>query len=676
MKTSTRSQLANAIRALSMDAIEKANSGHPGAPLGMADIAEVVWNDFLHHNPVNPHWVNRDRFILSNGHGSMLLYSLLHLSGYELTLEDIQSFRQLHSKTAGHPECDLVPGVETTTGPLGQGIGNGAGMALAEKMLADTFNRGDLKPVDHFTYVFMGDGCLMEGVAHEAVSLAGTLGLGKLIVCWDDNNISIDGEVGAWFSEDVPARFEACGWQVIRDVDGHNPDAVKGAVAEAKIQTLKPTLICCKTIIGFGSPGKGGTSACHGAPFGPEEIEATRKQLNWPHAPFTIPEEIYKGWDARPKGAELEKDWNEMFSIYSKQYPDLAVELQRRLAGELPDSFSTLAEEFIAELEKEGKDLASRKSAQVALEKYAAYLPELLGGSADLTGSNLTNWSGTVPVEPGKPFIGNYIRYGVREFGMTAMMNGMALHGGFVPYAGTFLVFADYARNGIRMAALMKQRVIFILTHDSIGVGEDGPTHQPVEHVASLRLIPGLTLWRPADTVEAAVSWQQAIEKTDGPTCLILSRQTLPHNPRTSEQTTCISRGGYIVYGGKENPEAIIIATGSEVGVAVKAAALMGEKGHNVRVVSMVSVERFEEQEQKYRDTVLPPSVPTRVAIEAGSSMGWHKYVGSRGRVIGIDRFGKSAPGEVLFEYFGITVKNTVTVLSKIIAGHSAGAQG
>lgn len=668
MTTSTHRQLANAIRALSMDAIEKANSGHPGAPLGMADIAEVVWNDFLHHNPANPRWVNRDRFILSNGHGSMLLYSLLHLSGYELTLDDIQSFRQFDAKTAGHPECDLIPGVETTTGPLGQGISNGAGMALAEKILADTFNRGNLKPVDHFTYVFMGDGCLMEGVTHEAVSLAGTLGLGKLIVCWDNNNISIDGEVSAWFSEDVPARFEACGWQVIRDVDGHNPDAIKHAVVEARIQTLKPTLICCKTIIGFGSPGKGGTSACHGAPFGPEEIEAIRKQLDWPYAPFTIPEEIYKGWDAQSKGAALEKDWDEMYSSYSKQYPDLAVELQRRLAGELPDTFSAQAEAFIAELEKEGKDLATRKSAQGALEKYATVLPELLGGSADLTGSNLTNWSGTVPIEPGKPFIGNYIRYGVREFGMATMMNGIALHGGFIPYGGTFLVFADYARNGIRMASLMKQSVIFVLTHDSIGVGEDGPTHQPVEHMASLRLIPGLTLWRPADTVEAAVSWQQAIEKPDGPTCLILSRQILPHNPRTSEQTANIRRGGYVLFDSKERPDAIIIATGSEIGVAIKAATLLAEKGHVIRVVSMVSVEVFAAQSKEYRNTVLPPAVTARVAIEAGSSAAWHKYVGSRGRVIGIDRFGKSAPSDVLFDYFGITAKNTAVILSEILA--------
>lgn len=667
MVVPSRANLANAVRALSMDAIEKSRSGHPGAPLGMADIAEVVWNDFLNHNPGNPNWMNRDRFVLSNGHSSMLLYSLLHLSGYDLSIEDIKAFRQLNSRTAGHPEYGLTPGVETTTGPLGQGIGNGVGMALAEKILADTFNRGDLKIIDHFTYVFMGDGCLMEGVAQEVCSLAGTLGLGKLIACWDDNNISIDGEVSGWFTEDVPGRFEACGWHVVRDVDGHNPESVRGAMVEARAQTTKPSLICCRTIIGFGAPNKQGTSSCHGSPFGSEEIARARKQLNWPHDPFFIPKEICQAWDAREKGSELEDKWNQSFAEYCEKYPELGAELKRRVSGELPEIFADVAAEFIAGLEAEGKDLATRKASQAAIEKYASMLPEMLGGSADLTGSNLTNWSGTVNIEPGKSFTGNYIRYGVREFGMTAMMNGMALHGGFIPYSGTFLVFSDYARNGIRMAALMKQRMIFVLTHDSIGVGEDGPTHQPVEHVASLRLIPGVSLWRPADTVETAVAWEKALERTDGPSCLVLSRQTLPHHQKTPEQVANISRGGYVLADGGENPQAIIIATGSEVGLAMKATVLLEEKGHRIRVVSMPSVDVFEAQEQSYRDEVLPPTITARLVVEAGRSTGWYKYAGSNGRVIGMDCFGESAPGNILFDFFGFTPQKVAEAMLEII---------
>ncbi len=667
MVVPSRTRLANAVRALSMDAIERSRSGHPGAPLGLADIAEVVWNDFLNHNPANPNWINRDRFVLSNGHSSMLLYSLLHLSGYQLSIDDLKSFRQLHSKTPGHPEYGLTPGVETTTGPLGQGIGNGVGMALAEKILADTFNRGDLKIIDHFTYVFMGDGCLMEGVTQEACSLAGTLGLGKLIACWDDNNISIDGEVGDWFSEDIPARFEACGWHVVRDVDGHNPESVRLAMTEAQAYTSRPSLICCRTIIGYGAPGKQGTSSCHGSPFGPEEIIAVRKQLNWPHDPFVIPDEIYQAWDARKKGAELEDKWNGIFAEYCTQYPELGLELQRRIKGELSEFFAVIATEFIAGLERDGKDLATRKASQVALEKYGSMLPEMLGGSADLTGSNLTNWSGTVNIEPGKSFTGNYIRYGVREFGMTTMMIGMALHGGFIPYSGTFLVFSDYARNGIRMAALMKQRLILVLTHDSIGVGEDGPTHQPVEHVASLRLIPGLSLWRPADTVETAVAWQKAIERSDGPTCLVLSRQTLPHHQKNPEQVADISRGGYILADGGENPQAIIIATGSEVGIAMQAAAILDGQGHSVRVVSMPSLDVFEAQTQSYRDKVLPPAITARLVVEAGRSSGWYKYAGTNGRVIGMESFGESAPGDILFGFFGFTAERIVETVLTII---------
>ncbi len=652
----TRKQLANAIRALSIDAIEKAKSGHPGAPLGMADIAEVLWNDFMRHNPLNPKWIDRDRFVLSNGHASMLLYSLLHLTGYDVTIEDIKAFRQLHSKTAGHPEYGLCPGVETTTGPLGQGLANAVGMAIAEKILADTFNRGDLKIIDHYTYVFAGDGDLMEGVAHEAISLAGTLGLGKLIVFWDNNGISIDGEVKDWFSEDVPKRFEACGWHVINDVDGHNPDAIKEAIIEARNQTIKPTLICCKTIIGYGSPNKACKEVCHGSPLGEKEIELVRKQINWNYPPFVIPDEIYKAWDARQKGAQLEKEWNELFEEYRKHYPELAAEFLRRINGQLPENFSKEADDFIAKTQAEGKDMATRQSANLALEKYASIIPELIGGSADLTPSNLTAWSGSQAIKKCLPFTGkNYIHYGVREFSMAAIMNGIALHGGFIPYGGTFLVFSDYARNAIRLSSMMKQRVIYVFTHDSIGVGEDGPTHQPVEHITSLRLIPGLTVIRPADDVEAAVAWRQAIEKKDGPTCLVLSRQKVAHLKRKNEQIVDIYKGGYILYEPEVTPQAIIIASGSEVEIAIKAVDILKEKGIPIRVVSMPSVEIFESQEETYKQYVLPPQIKARVAVEAGSTLGWYKYVGCKGKVIGIDRFGESAPAKILYEYFGIT---------------------
>ncbi len=652
----TRKQLANAIRALSIDAVEKAKSGHPGAPLGMADIAEVLWNDFMKHNPLNPKWIDRDRFVLSNGHASMLLYSLLHLTGYDVTIEDIKAFRQFHSKTAGHPEYGLCPGVETTTGPLGQGLANAVGMAIAEKILSDTFNRGDLKIVDHYTYVFAGDGDLMEGVAHEAISLAGTLGLGKLIVFWDNNGISIDGEVEDWFSENVPKRFKACGWHVIKDVDGHNPDAIKEAIIEARNQTVKPTLICCKTIIGHGSPNKACKEVCHGSPLGEKEVELVRKQINWNYPPFVIPDDIYKAWDARQKGAQWEKEWNELFEEYRKHYPELAAEFLRRMNAQLPENFAKEADDFVAKTQVEGKDMATRQSANLALEKYASIIPELLGGSADLTPSNLTAWSGSQAIKKCLPFTGkNYIHYGVREFSMAAIMNGIALHGGFIPYGGTFLVFSDYARNAIRLSSMMKQRVIYVFTHDSIGVGEDGPTHQPVEHITSLRLIPGLTVIRPADDVEAAVAWRQAIEKKDGPTCLVLSRQKVAHLKRKNEQIVNIYKGGYILYEPEVTPQAIIIASGSEVEIAIKAVDILKEKGIPIRVVSMPSVEIFESQEETYKQYVLPPQIKARVAVEAGSTLGWYKYVGCKGKVIGIDRFGESAPAKILYEYFGIT---------------------
>jgi transketolase len=660
----TRRELANAIRALSMDAVQKANSGHPGAPMGMADIAEALWNDHLKHNPANPDWPDRDRFVLSNGHGSMLVYSLLHLSGYDLSIEDLQNFRQLHSKTPGHPEYGYAPGVETTTGPLGQGISNGVGMALAERTLAAQFNRDGHDIVDHHTFVFLGDGCMMEGISHEACSLAGTLKLGKLIALWDDNGITIDGHTDGWFQDDTPKRFEAYGWHVIRGVDGHDADAVNSAVAEAKAVSDRPSLICCRTTIGFGSPNLGGSHDCHGAPLGEDEVKATRAQLGWDHEPFQIPEEIYAGWDARERGAAAEAAWNEKFAAYQSVHPDLAAEFKRRIAGELPVNWEQEAAKFIAEVDAKGESPATRKASQKALDGYGPLLPELLGGSADLTPSNLTAWSGSRAITDGH-IDGNYLSYGVREFGMTAMMNGMALHGGFIPYGGTFLVFSEYARNALRMAALMKQRAILVYTHDSIGLGEDGPTHQPVEQTSTLRLLPNMDVWRPCDAVETAVAWKAAIEKNDGPTSLILSRQGLPHQERSPQQLAAIARGGYVITDCEGTPDAIIIATGSEIALAVQAAANSDKK---VRVVSMPCTEVFDAQDAEYREQVLPGGVTARVAVEAGVSDYWYKYVGINGKVIGIDRFGESAPAGQLFEQFGFTVDNVVAAIDEVSA--------
>ncbi len=662
-----RRELANAIRALSMDAVQKANSGHPGMPMGMADIAEVLWNDFLKHNPANSKWIDRDRFVLSNGHGSMLLYSLLHLTGYDLSIEDIKNFRQLHSKTPGHPEYSYTPGVETTTGPLGQGLANSVGMALAEKVLAAQFNREGHHIVDHYTYVFLGDGCLMEGVSHEACSLAGTLGLGKLIGFYDDNGISIDGHVEGWFTDDTTKRFEAYGWHVVRDVDGHNPDEVKRAIMEARSVNDRPSLICCRTVIGYGAPNLCGSHDCHGAALGEEEVAATRENLGWKYEPFVVPDEIYAGWDARAKGAAAEKAWSEKFAAYKKAHPDLAAEFERRVNGMLPADWNAKANEFIRSVAAKAEKMATRKASQAALNGYGPLLPELLGGSADLTGSNNTDWKGSVTLT-NTVCDGNYLHYGVREFGMAAMMNGIVLHGGFIPYGGTFLVFSDYARNAMRMSALMKVRTIYVYTHDSIGLGEDGPTHQPVEHVASLRNIPNMTVWRPCDVVETAVAWKAAIERSDGPTALVLSRQNLAPQARTVEQIDAIARGGYIlndVFGG--TPEAIIIATGSEVGVALEAQKLLAEKGRRARVVSMPSNEVFDAQDEDYRERVLPRGVTKRVAVEAGVSDCWPKYVGLDGRVIGIDRFGESAPGGTLFKHFGFTSENVAKAVEEIL---------
>ncbi len=655
----SRRELANAVRALSMDAVQKANSGHPGAPMGMADIAEALWNDHLKHNPANPDWADRDRFVLSNGHGSMLIYSLLHLSGYELSIDDLKSFRQLHSKTPGHPEYGYAPGIETTTGPLGQGITNGVGMALAERTLAAQFNRDGHEIVNHHTYVFLGDGCMMEGISHEACSLAGTLGLGKLIALWDDNGISIDGHTEGWFQDDTPKRFEAYGWQVIRNVDGHDAEAVSKAIADAKQETARPTLICCRTTIGFGSPNLAGSHDCHGAPLGEDEIAATREQLGWSHEPFVIPAEIYAGWDAKESGSAAETAWNERFAAYEAAHPDLAVEFKRRMAGELPVNWDLEATKFVAEVDAKGESPATRKASQIALNGYGPLLPELLGGSADLTPSNLTAWSGSKAITDGK-LDGNYLSYGVREFGMTAMMNGMALHGGFIPYGGTFLVFSEYARNALRMAALMKQRIILVYTHDSIGLGEDGPTHQPVEQVSTLRLMPNMSVWRPCDAVETAVAWKVAIEKQNGPTSLILSRQGLPHQARSDQQLMDITRGGYVIRDCEGEPEAIVIATGSEVALAIQAAEACGKR---VRVVSMPCAEAFDAQDAAYRESVLPAAVTARVAVEAGVSDYWYKYVGLNGRVIGIDRFGESAPAGQLFKQFGFTVENVTEAI-------------
>ena len=654
---SSRRELANAIRALSMDAVQKAKSGHPGAPMGMADIAEVLWNDFLKHNPSNPHWFDRDRFVLSNGHGSMLIYSLLHLSGYDVSAEDLANFRQLHSKTAGHPEYGYCPGVETTTGPLGQGITNAVGFALAEKTLAGQFNREGHEIIDHYTYAFMGDGCLMEGISHEACSLAGTLGLGKLIAFWDDNGISIDGEVEGWFSDDTPARFEAYGWQVIRGVDGHNPDQIRDAIEAARSNEDQPTLICCKTIIGFGSPNKQGKEDCHGAPLGDDEIALVRKELDWPHAPFEIPAEIAEGWDARTKGSQAENEWNEELAVYTEAYPELAAELLRRLAGDLPADFAEKADKWIAEVAAAGDTIASRKASQNAINSLGPILPELLGGSADLAGSNLTMWKGSDPIRANNAG-GNYVNYGVREFAMHAIMNGIALHGGFIPYGGTFLIFMEYARNAVRMAALMKQRAIYVYTHDSIGLGEDGPTHQPVEQMASLRYTPNMETWRPCDAVESAVAWRQAVERTDGPSALIFSRQNLAHQGRDEAQIAAIAKGGYVLKDSTGTPDLILIATGSEVDLAMQSAAALEAEGKAVRVVSMPSTERFDAQSAEYKETVLPAAVTARVAIEAGQADFWYKYVGLNGAIVGMTSFGESAPAGALFEHFGFTVDN------------------
>jgi transketolase len=663
----TRRELANAIRALSMDAVQQANSGHPGAPMGMADIAEVLWNDFLQHNPANPDWFNRDRFILSNGHGSMLLYSLLHLAGYDLGIDDLKDFRQLHSKTPGHPEFSYTPGVETTTGPLGQGLANAVGMALAEKVLAAQFNRPGHEIVDHHTYVFMGDGCLMEGISHEVCSLAGTLKLGKLIGFYDDNGISIDGKVQGWFTDDSPARFEAYGWHVIRDVDGHDGEAVRKAIEEARSVTDRPSLICCKTIIGFGSPNAAGTHGVHGAPLGANEIAASRDFLKWPHAPFEIPEPVYKAYDAKARGQEREQAWNRTYAAYKATHPELADEFERRLAGELPASWQETAGQALAEASQAAATIATRKASENALNVFGPHLSELIGGSADLTGSNNTWWKGCEPITE-RDAAGNYIYYGVREFGMSAIMNGLALHGGFIPYAGTFLVFSDYARNALRMAALMKQRAIFVYTHDSIGLGEDGPTHQPIEHVASLRLIPNMSVWRPCDAVETLVSWQAAIERKDGPTSLLFSRQNLPHQPRDAEQLQAIRRGGYVLRDCDGTPEAILIATGSEVALAVAAAGQLAEQGRRVRVVSMPSIDAFEKQDAAYREAVLPAQVGVRVAIEAGSPDPWYRYVGPQGRVVGMNGFGESAPADELFKYFGFTAERVADQVRELLA--------
>ena len=663
----SRIELANAIRALSMDAVQKAKSGHPGAPMGMADIAEVLWNDFLSHNPKNPNWPNRDRFVLSNGHGSMLIYSLLHLSGYDLSIEDLKQFRQMDSRTPGHPEYGYAPGVETTTGPLGQGITNGVGMALAEKVLAAQFNKDDFSIVDHYTYVFLGDGCLMEGISHEACSLAGTHKLGKLIAFYDDNNISIDGEIDGWFTDDTPKRFESYGWQVIPAVDGHDPEQIKAAVEKAQAETGKPTLICCKTIIGKGSPNKAGSHDCHGAPLGDDEIAATRKELGWEHAPFVIPQEIKDAWDGTVEGVELEESWNKMFAEYKAAYPELAQEFERRIAGDLPADFTAKAEEFVAATQEKGESLASRASSQKAIEFAGPLLPELLGGSADLSPSNNTEWSGTVDITP-ENAAGNYMRYGVREFAMSAIMNGMVLHGGFIPYAGTFLVFSDYARNALRMSALMKLRCIYVYTHDSIGLGEDGPTHQPVEHVNSLRLMPNMNLWRPCDAVESAAAWKSAIEKADGPSSLIFTRQKIPHQQRTGEQLANIEKGAYVLREAKGgNPDAIIMASGSEVGLAMDAADKLEGEGKNVRVVSMPSMDVFDKQDKAYQESVLPANVTARVSVEAGTTACWGKYLGLQGKAVGMDCFGESAPADELFKHFGFTVENVVDSVKEVL---------
>ncbi|MGB5325631.1 MAG: transketolase [Pseudomonadales bacterium] len=650
----SRRDLANAVRALSMDAVQAASSGHPGAPMGMADIAEVLWNDFLVHNPADPGWPDRDRFVLSNGHGSMLIYSLLHLSGYALPLEELKNFRQLHAKTPGHPEYGYAPGIETTTGPLGQGIANAVGMALAEKALAAQFNRDGHAIVDHHTYVFLGDGCLMEGISHEACSLAGTQQLGKLIAFYDDNGISIDGEVEGWFTDNTPARFRAYGWHVVETVDGHDPESIKKAIEEARAETQKPSILCCKTVIGYGAPNKSGTAGVHGSPLGADEIQAARKQLGWGHAPFEVPEDIYKSWNASERGTARQAAWQQRFDAYAKAQPELAAELARRIAGDLPAAFAAHAENYAAECQRKGESPATRKASQDCLDAYGPLLPELLGGSADLAGSNNTIWQGSVAITPHNA-AGNYLYYGVREFGMSAIMNGIALHGGFIPYGATFLVFMEYARNAVRMAALMKQRVLFVYTHDSIGLGEDGPTHQPVEQLANLRSTPNLVTWRPCDTVESAIAWRAALENRDGPSALVFTRQGLPHQVRSSDQLAAISRGAYVLLESAGDAQAIIIATGSEVGIAMNAAKQLADQNIAVRVVSMPCTEVFDAQDASYRDAVLPPALRARVAVEAGHVDYWRKYVGLDGDVIGMRSFGESAPASELYEHFNIT---------------------
>ena len=657
-------QTANALRFLSMDTVQAANSGHPGAPMGMADMADVLWREFLRHNPKNPQFANRDRFVLSNGHASALLYSLLHLSGYNLSADDLRNFRQLHSKTPGHPEYGYTDGVETTTGPLGQGIANAVGMALAEKLLAAEFNRDGFAIVNHHTYVFLGDGCLMEGISHEVASLAGTLGLGKLIVLYDDNNISSDGKVDGWFTENIPQRFESYGWHVVPNVDGHNPDAIRAAIAAAQAETGKPSIICCKTLIGKGAATKEGSHKTHGAPLGAEEIAATRQHLGWPHAPFDIPAEVYAAWDATQKGEKLEAEWNTLFADYQTQYPELAAEFARRMAGRLPENFDRAIDAALSEIAQKAEKIATRKASQNSIEVLAKVLPELVGGSADLTPSNLTDWSGSVSVT--KNGGGNYIHYGVREFGMAAMMNGMALHGGVKPFGATFLMFSEYARNALRMAALMKINPVFVFTHDSIGLGEDGPTHQPVEQTATLRLIPNMDVWRPCDTAESLIAWAEAVKASDHPSCLIFSRQNLPYIPRSTDTLDKICRGGYVTQEAAGKAQAVIIATGSEVELALNAQKALAEQGIAVSVVSMPCTNVFDRQPAAYRAAVLPADLP-KVAVEAGVSDGWYKYVGTHGKVVGLDRFGESAPADELFKLFGFTVDNVVAAVKAVL---------
>nr|VFK33955.1 MAG: transketolase [Candidatus Kentron sp. MB]VFK76522.1 MAG: transketolase [Candidatus Kentron sp. MB] len=666
-----RRKLANAIRALSIDAIQQANSGHPGAPLGMADVAEVLWNDFLRHNPGNPLWPDRDRFVLSNGHSSMLLYSLLHLSGYDLPIEEIRNFRQLHAKTPGHPEYGRTPGVETTTGPLGQGLGNAVGMAMAERMLAARFNREGHTIVDHDTYVIVGDGCLMEGISHEACSLAGLHGLGKLIVLYDDNGISIDGEVAAWFADNTPKRFEAYGWHTIPDVDGHDPAAIHSAIASARREADRPSLICCKNTIGWGSPNKQGTEKCHGAALGEQEAALTREAIGWSYEPFVIPDDIYAAWDARGTGEGREANWRERFAVYRLDHPELAAELERRIRGRLPEAWTETAGAFLTSVGEKKENVATRKASQAALDAYGKALPELVGGSADLTESNLTKWSGAGVFDREHPE-GNYLFYGVREFGMCAINNGISLHGGFIPYGGTFLMFCEYALNALRMAALMGIRNIFVYSHDSIAVGEDGPTHQPVEQIANLRRIPNMHLWRPCDALESAVAWRSAIEREDGPTCLVFTRQVVAHKefPDVSVRASRdddMARGGYVRQDCEGAIDAILIATGSETPLAMEAAQVLAEKGRRVRVVSMPCTHVFDKQPESYREAVLPSAVRARVVVEAGLTDGWHRYVGPQGRIIGIDTFGESAPCDVAFRYFGFTVEKVVEAVEEVV---------